>query len=104
METSAARPQAVAGGSMATVELDYLRSELEERRGRLQSALQSSSADASLSSLLNDVDAALARMDDGTFGICVTCREPVEKERLLADPLVQFCLSDLTRDQQRALE
>jgi sigma-B regulation protein RsbU (phosphoserine phosphatase) len=43
-------------------------------------------------------------MDNGTYGICNTCHEPIERERLLADPLVQFCLDDLTRDQRRALE
>ena len=104
METSAAKPQPIAGRSMATAEQDYLRSELEQRRSRLQSAVRSSSADASLLSLLSDVDAALTRMDDGTYGICVTCHDPIEKDRLLADPLVQFCLTDLTHDEQRALE
>ena len=52
METSAAKPQPVtaqAGGSVAAVELNYLRSELEQRRDRLQSALRSSSENASLS-------------------------------------------------------
>src|SRR2546421_3785703 len=107
METSAAKPQPVtaqAGGSVAAVELNYLRSELEQRRDRLQSALRSSSENASLSLLLTEVDAALERMEDGTYGICEACHDPIEKDRLLADPLVQFCLTDLTSDEQRALE
>lgn len=114
METSAAKPQSVTAqpitahstkeGSVATVELNYLRSELEQRRDRLQFALQSSSEHASLSLLLTEVDAALERMDDGTYGICEACHEPIEKDRLLADPLVQFCLTDLSSDEQRALE
>jgi len=89
---------------VATVELNYLRSELEQRRERLETALQSGSSNTSLSSLLTEVDAALARMDNGTFGICEACHDPIEKDRLLADPLVQFCLTDLTSDEQRALE
>jgi phosphoserine phosphatase RsbU/P len=103
METSAANPQHTPGGSMATAEQAYFRPQLEQRRERLLSALHSS-ADASLSSLLNEVDAALARMDDGTYGICETCHDPVEKERLLSDPLVRFCLDHLTHEEQRALE
>src|SRR6202040_713669 len=63
-----------------------------------------SSADASLSDLLSEVDAALSRIDQGTYGICETCHDPVEKERLLNDPLVRFCLDHLTREEQRALE
>jgi sigma-B regulation protein RsbU (phosphoserine phosphatase) len=88
---------------MATIEQAYLRSELTRRHDRLESAL-SSSADASLSSLLTEVDAALARMDNGTYGICNTCHTPIEADRLLANPLIQFCLDDLTRDERRALE
>ena len=75
------------GGSMATAEQAYFRPQLEQRRERLLSALHSS-ADASLSNLLSEVDAALARMDEGTFGICETCHDPVEKERLPVWPEV----------------
>jgi len=89
---------------MATAEQVYLRSELLRRHERLESALQSASADASLSSLLDEVDAALARFEDGSYGLCKTCHEPIERERLLADPLVQFCLDDLTSGERRALE
>jgi sigma-B regulation protein RsbU (phosphoserine phosphatase) len=89
---------------MATAERAYLRSELVRRHQRLQSALQSPSADSSLSSLLSEVDAALARMDNGTYGLCNTCHEAIEPERLLANPLLQFCLDDLSRDERRALE
>ena len=88
---------------MVTAEQTYLRTELEGRRGRLQSALRSSQ-EASLVSLLHEVDAALARMDEGTFGICDTCHESIEKDRLLADPLTRFCLDHLSQEEQRALE
>jgi sigma-B regulation protein RsbU (phosphoserine phosphatase) len=43
-------------------------------------------------------------MDSGTYGLCKTCHEPIEAERLLADPLLQFCLDDLTSEERRALE
>jgi len=88
---------------MATAEQVYFRSQLEQRRERLLSVLHSS-ADASLSNLLSEVDAALSRVDGGTYGMCETCHDPVEKERLLNDPLVRFCLDHLTREEQRALE
>ncbi|HXM98916.1 MAG TPA: SpoIIE family protein phosphatase [Candidatus Dormibacteraeota bacterium] len=89
---------------MATAEQSYLRTELEKRRERLHEALRSPSADASLSQLLNAVDNALSRIDQGTFGICETCHDTIETERLLADPLVRFCLDHLTSAEQRALE
>jgi sigma-B regulation protein RsbU (phosphoserine phosphatase) len=43
-------------------------------------------------------------MDIGTYGLCEVCHDPVETERLLADPLTRFCLGDLTPREQRALE
>src|SRR2546429_3812427 len=104
MENSAAKQQSRAGGSMATAEQAYLRPELEQRRGRLPAALHSPAADASLSQLLTAVDTALSRIDQGTFGLCETCHDTIEAERLLADPLVRFCLDHLTSAEQRALE
>jgi sigma-B regulation protein RsbU (phosphoserine phosphatase) len=104
MEISAAGRQSVAGGGMATAEQSYLRTELVQRRERLHEALHSPAADASLSELLKAVDAALSRLDLGTFGICETCHSSIEAERLLADPLVRFCLDHLTSAEQRALE
>jgi sigma-B regulation protein RsbU (phosphoserine phosphatase) len=89
---------------MATAERTYLRTELEQRRERLHEALHTPAADASLSQLLTAVDTALSRMDQGTFGLCDTCHESIETERLLADPLVRFCLDHLTSAEQRALE
>ncbi len=89
---------------MITAEQSYLRAELEQRRERLHAALHSPAADASLSQLLTTVDDALRRIEQGTFGLCETCHDSVEPERLLADPLVRFCLDHLTSAEQRALE
>src|SRR6266436_9614231 len=104
MESSAAKPQPMAGGVMTTAEPAYLRTELKQRRERLQEVLQSPAADASLSQLLTEVDTALSRIDQGTFGLCESCHDTIEAERLIADPLVRFCLDHLTSAEQRALE
>jgi sigma-B regulation protein RsbU (phosphoserine phosphatase) len=104
MESSAAKQQPMAGGHMTTAEQTYLRTELEQRRERLHEALHSPAADASLSQLLTAVDAALSRIAQGTFGLCEMCHDSIEAERLISDPLVQFCLDHLTNAEQRALE
>lgn len=41
---------------------------------------------------LADIEAALARLDAGTFGICERCRRPIEAERLQAIPEALYCL------------
>jgi sigma-B regulation protein RsbU (phosphoserine phosphatase) len=101
LDTKQDTPMAVP---IAIAEQAYLRSELESRQVRLKSALVSPQASASLSTLLDEVDAALARMENGTYGLCQSCQAPIERERLLADPLVQFCLDDLTHEERHALE
>jgi sigma-B regulation protein RsbU (phosphoserine phosphatase) len=89
---------------MADVTETYLRDQLLARRQRLESAIGAGRETTSLLQLLNEVDSALDRMKAGTYGLCETCHDPVEKERLMADPLVRYCLDHLTSDQQRALE
>jgi phosphoserine phosphatase RsbU/P len=81
-----------------------LREQLIDRRQKLESATSAFHRPAELSRLLHEVDAALHRMDTGVFGLCEVCHDPVEPERLLADPLVRVCLGDLTPREQRALE
>lgn len=42
--------------------------------------------------LLTDVDQALARMNDGTYGTCERCGKPIPIERLEAFPQATFCV------------
>lgn len=42
--------------------------------------------------LLRVIDAALRRITEGTFGVCVTCGDEIEDRRLEALPWTQFCL------------
>lgn len=43
----------------------------------------------------NDVLAALARMDAGTYGACEVSGETIEEERLEADPAARTCKAHL---------
>ncbi len=90
---------------MASVTDTYFQPQLEERRQRLRALMAASPPDtAQLERLLGEVDAALARLAAGSFGLCETCHDPIEAERLLADPLLRFCLDHLTETEQRDLE
>lgn len=81
-----------------------LQNQLLEKRRQLQKAAPYAVQKRDLERLLKEVDAALERIDQGTYGLCQVCHEPIETERLIADPLLQFCLDHLTPTQQRALE
>lgn len=80
-----------------------LRRQLEHRRAVLASAAAQAS-EAKLVSLLHEVDAALDRLAEGRYGVCEKCHDSVEDQRLLADPLVRFCLCELSKKEQDALE
>lgn len=89
---------------MAPPESVFIEHQLQERRHRLQTALTAAPNSPGLARLLAQVDSALARMTDGSYGICETCHEPIERDRLLADPLACYCLDHLTSEQRRTLE
>jgi RNA polymerase-binding protein DksA len=42
--------------------------------------------------VLRAIDGALQRIDEGTFGICETCRQPISEERLDAIPYATQCI------------
>ncbi len=53
---------------------------------------------------LVDVERALARLDEGTYGICEVCGKPVEEARLEVLPAARFCIQhqqDAERDVHR---
>ncbi len=64
-------------GDLATItldrEIDYTLEEADER-------------------VLAAVDAALARIDEGTYGVCASCGQPISEERLEARPWADLCI------------
>ncbi len=44
--------------------------------------------------LMEKVDRALAKLDEGTYGLCERCGRPIEKARIKALPYATLCLKD----------
>ena len=89
---------------MVTAIEPLIREQLIDRRQKLEVAAIGYRNDGELTRLLREVDSALKRMDDGTFGICEVCHDPVETERLIADLLTRLCIDHLSPNERRALE
>jgi len=51
-------------------------------------------------SLLSKLELALKKIDDGTFGTCESCDEPIGKKRLEARPETSLCIR-CKEDQER---
>ena len=47
---------------------------------------------AQLRDQLDDVEHALARLDDGTYGACEVCGQPIGEARLEVMPATRFCI------------
>ena len=46
---------------------------------------------------LDEIAAALKRIDEGTYGICEVCGKPIGDERLRALPWARLCIEDQRR-------
>lgn len=56
------------------------------------------------SDTIRRIDAALQRLRDGDFGICLDCEEPISPARLRAIPWAHLCVPCQERADQRTFE
>ena len=49
---------------------------------------------------LGAVDAALARLDDGTYGLCSSCKREIPTARLEARPFAHRCVTCAAREER----
>jgi sigma-B regulation protein RsbU (phosphoserine phosphatase) len=89
--------------SQSSLSLDF-RAQLVERMQRVQHAIEQLGPRPELLNLVSEVESALERMKNGSFGLCEVCRENIEADRLVNDPLLRFCLEHLTANEQREFE
>ena len=50
--------------------------------------------------VLGEIDAALKRIENGTYGVCTNCGKRIPEERLEARPWATLCI-DCQRDRER---
>ena len=89
---------------MDEASLASIRAHLVARRHRIARVVEDRDETSRLVDLLKEVDSALERLGDGTYGVCKTCHESIEDQLLERDPLACFCIDHLDPVQQRALE
>lgn len=51
---------------------------------------------------LNKIERALTKIENGTFGACEDCEEPIEEKRLMANPEFAICVSCAEQNEMRA--
>jgi RNA polymerase-binding protein DksA len=50
---------------------------------------------------LAQIERALGRIDDGSYGVCESCRAPIGKMRLMAFPRATLCMTCKQREERR---
>jgi RNA polymerase-binding transcription factor DksA len=99
----------------ATFDDEHLREETEEESPGELSSIDQHQADVGTETFerekdlsileqveaeLADIEHALRRLDDGSYGSCEACGQPIDDARLEAMPAARFCVSDQAAAEQ----
>lgn len=86
------RLAATGDASAAVVELDQARVGRLSRMDAMQAQAMAQASGQRREAMLRDIAAALKRIDEGDYGICESCGEPVNPKRLEVDPTARLCI------------
>jgi RNA polymerase-binding transcription factor DksA len=74
---------------------DAAATESDELADKIEDLEEGKGENAALRARKEEVEAALKRVEDGTYGTCTVGGEAIEEERLEADPAAQTCTAHL---------
>ena len=83
------------------VELDQTRVGRVSRMDAMQAQALAKEADRRRLIALQRIDGALQRIDDGEYGYCAACDEPISANRLEVDPGALLCIDCASKAEQR---
>lgn len=76
----------------AVVELDQSKVGRLSRMDAMQAQAMAQASGQRREEMLRRITAALQRIDDGEYGVCLKCEEPINPKRLEFDPTVLLCV------------
>lgn len=86
------RLMATGDASAAVVELDQARVGRLSRMDAMQAQAMAQASGQRREKMLRDISAALKRIDEGDYGTCENCDEPINPKRLEVDPTARLCI------------
>jgi sigma-B regulation protein RsbU (phosphoserine phosphatase) len=94
---------------MTPADYEHFREILNEREALLNDYLnslgnQNARQAEKVRGLLGEIDHALDRIENHSFGTCEVCKEEVEYERLEVQPIREVCLGCITPEEQERLQ
>ena len=85
--------------SAAVVELDQSKVGRLSRMDAMQAQAMAKASANRRQVMLTKITAALKRIDDGDYGICVECDEPINPLRLEFDPTAVRCIECASKEE-----
>lgn len=92
---------AIGDESAAVVELDQSMVGRLSRMDAMQAQAMAKASNNRRQVMLEKIAAALKRIDDGNYGQCRECEEPISPKRLEFDPTVLFCIDCASKGEAR---
>ena len=83
---------ATGDDSAAVVELDQAKVGRLSRMDAMQAQAMAQASAQRREAMLRNIEAALKRIDDGDYGFCRDCDEPINPKRLEFDPTALRCI------------
>ena len=81
-----------AGENIEPVKLDQTQQGRLSRMDAMQQRAMADETRRRRHGRLAQIDKALARLDDGEYGYCVTCGDEINADRMALDPAIALCL------------
>ena len=91
---------ATSGDSAAVVELDQSKVGRLSRMDAMQAQAMAQASGQRREAMLRNIEAALIRIDDGSYGLCRDCDEPINPKRLEFDPTALRCIDCASKLEQ----
>ena len=88
-----------AEGSAAIVELDQSAVGRLSRMDAMQAQAMAQASGQRRDEMLQRITAALKRIDDDDYGVCLKCDEAINPKRLEFDPTVLLCVDCATQSE-----
>jgi DnaK suppressor protein len=88
-EGSFGTPQSELSGDLASFDEEYADAGTATFERERDLSLSNNIRD-----LIDQIDKALERIDDGSYGLCERCGRPIEKARIKALPYASLCIKD----------
>ena len=85
--------------SAAVVELDQSKVGRLSRMDAMQAQAMAKASANRRQAMLVSITAALKRIDDGDYGLCTECDEPINPKRLEFDPTAILCIECASKEE-----